>query len=106
MKKILIIFLMRVYYAHEIIHEVHALNIIDYNANAPKKPANLSINSDLLRQAKERNINLSQTLEQRLIELLVEEKRKQWKEENRKAIEEYNRRVAGQGVFSDEQRSI
>ena len=82
------------------------MNIIDYDANAAKKPANLSINSDLLRQAKERNINLSQTLEQRLIELLVEEKRIQWKEENQKAIDEYNRRVAGQGVFNDEQRSI
>ena len=82
------------------------MNIIDYDANAPKKPANLSINSDLLRQAKERNINLSQTLEQRLIELLVEEKRLQWQEENRQAIDEYNRRVALQRPARDEKRSL
>jgi len=105
-KKIIEINLMRVYHAHRITNEVCALNIIDYDANAPKKPANLSINSDLLRQAKERNINLSKTLEQRLLELLVEEKRQQWKEENRKAIDEYNRRVAEKGVFGDGLRSF
>jgi antitoxin CcdA len=106
LKKIIDNFFMRVYYAHEITNEVCALNIIDYDANAPKKPANLSINSDLLRQAKERNINLSKTLEQRLLELLVEEKRQQWKDENQKAIDEYNRRVAEQGVFGDGLRSF
>ena len=105
-EKFIEINLMRVYHAHRITNEVCALNIIDYDANAPKKPANLSINSDLLRQAKERNINLSKTLEQRLLELLVEEKRQQWKEENRKAIDEYNRRVAEKGVFGDGLRSF
>jgi len=34
------------------------------DAAAAKKVNNLSINSDLLRQAKELNINFSQTLEQ------------------------------------------
>ncbi len=67
----------------------------------PKKSTNLSINSDLLRQARERRINLSQVLELRLIELLREEKGQTWREENRKAIEEYNRRVSATGVFSD-----
>jgi len=67
----------------------------------PKKSTNLSINSDLLRQARERRINLSQVLELRLIELLREEKVQTWREENREAIEEYNRRVAAAGVFSD-----
>lgn len=68
---------------------------------APKKSANLSINSDLLRQARERRLNLSQILELRLIELLREEKGQSWREENREAIEEYNRRVAAAGVFSE-----
>ncbi len=47
------------------------VNIFD--PSAPKKSTNLSINSDLLRQAKERHINLSQALELRLAELLREE---------------------------------
>lgn len=69
--------------------------------NPPKKSTNLSINSELLRQARELKINLSQLLESSLIELLREEKGASWREDNREAIEEYNRRVAAGGVFSD-----
>lgn len=72
-----------------------------YNPDAPKKSTNLSINSDLIRQAKERHINLSKVLEQRLIEMLLEEKRRKWREENRDAIDDYNRRIEAKGVFSD-----
>ncbi len=72
-----------------------------FDPGAPKKSTNLSINSDLLRQAKERRINLSQALELRLAELLREEKRRKWEEENREAIEDYNRRIETVGVFSD-----
>lgn len=41
-----------------------------YDRNAPKKPTNLSINSDLLKKAKELDINLSAALEQILTEQL------------------------------------
>ena len=77
---------------------------IFYNANAPKKSANLSINSDLLQKAKDHKINLSRVLEQRIVEMLLEEKRREWREENRDAIEDYNRRIATGGVFSDSLR--
>ncbi len=72
-----------------------------FDASAPKKNTNLSINSDLLQQAKEHHINLSQALELRLAEMLRDEKRRTWQEENREAIEEYNRRIEASGVFSD-----
>ena len=72
-----------------------------FDASAPKKPTNLSINSDLLQQAKEHHINLSQALELRLIEILRDEKRRNWLEENREAMEEYNQRIETHGVFSD-----
>jgi antitoxin CcdA len=72
-----------------------------FDASAPKKSTNLSINSDLLQQAKEHHINLSQALELRLAEILRNEKRRSWQEENREAIEEYNRRIETKGVFSD-----
>ena len=71
-----------------------------YDTKAPKKSANLSINSDLLRKAKDHHINLSKALEQRLVEMLLEEKRREWREENRDAIEAYNRRIETGGVFS------
>jgi antitoxin CcdA len=72
-----------------------------YDAKAPKKSTNLSINSDLLRQARENRINLSKALEQRLVEILLEEKRRQWQKDNREAIAEYNRRIETYGVFSE-----
>ncbi len=68
---------------------------------AAKKSANLSINSDLLRQAKELNINLSQTLELQLIAIIRQANQSQWLEENRAALAEYNRRIESNGAFSD-----
>jgi antitoxin CcdA len=72
-----------------------------FDPSAPKKSTNLSINSDLLRQAKERHINLSQALELRLAELLREENCRKWREENQEAMDDYNRRVETHGTFSD-----
>ncbi|QXE89283.1 type II toxin-antitoxin system CcdA family antitoxin [Geomonas subterranea] len=75
-----------------------------FDPDAPKKSTNLSINSDLLRQAKERRINLSQALEGRLAEMLREDYYLHWNEENKDAIDDYNRRVDNQGTFSDGRR--
>lgn len=72
-----------------------------YNPSAPKKSANLSINSDLLRQARELKINLSKTLEERLAEIVREERARRWQEENREAIEAHNRFVERYGLFND-----
>ncbi len=72
-----------------------------FNLNAPKKPTNVSINSDLLEKAKSLNINLSATLETALAEQLRVEQRAQWKAENAKAIQAYNSFVEANGVFSD-----
>jgi antitoxin CcdA len=68
---------------------------------APKKAVNLTINSDLLRQAREMKINLSQSLEAKLEQLLREERARRWQEENREAIEAHNRYVEKYGVFND-----
>jgi antitoxin CcdA len=77
-----------------------------FNPKAPKKSTNLSINSDLLTQAKQNNINLSRALEQRLVEMLLEENRCKWREKNKEAIEAYNRRIEVSGVFSDNLRNF
>jgi antitoxin CcdA len=75
-----------------------------YNVNAPKKPTNLTVNRDLLTQAKEYKINLSATLETALSEALKSKKVDLWKEENREAIESYNTILEEYGLFSDEIR--
>jgi antitoxin CcdA len=77
-----------------------------YNAAAPKKAANLSINSDLLRKTRELNINLSATLERALREELAKRKAEQWVEENRAAIKSYNDFVEQHGCFGDEFREF
>lgn len=82
-------------------HKEAAMQTGFFDQRAPKKSANLSINSDLLRQAKERHINLSQALELRLAELLREDKCHKWREENGEAVEDYNRRIEAYGTFSD-----
>jgi antitoxin CcdA len=73
---------------------------------APRKAVNLSINSDLLRQARELGVNLSKTLEGQLEQLIRAERARRWQEENREAIEEYNRWVEEHGVFSDRLRQF
>lgn len=75
-----------------------------YDLSAPKKAANVSVNSDLLQQAKALGINLSKALEERLAQLVREQRQQLWLSENTDAIEAYNCRIAEQGVFSDGRR--
>jgi len=77
-----------------------------YNQNAPKKPTNLSINSDLLTKSRRLKINLSATLESALeaqVRLSVREK---WLKENKKAIASLNELVENNGLFSDSYREL
>ncbi len=77
-----------------------------FDALAPKKPTNLSINSDLLSKARKLNINLSATLENELARQLQIKQREQWLQDNAKAIQAYNDFVENEGVFSDGIRSF
>ena len=77
-----------------------------FNPQAPKKPTNVSINSDLLEKARSLNINLSATLELALAEHLKAEQRAQWLRENANAIQAYNQFVETNGTFSDSVRKF
>ncbi len=77
-----------------------------YNIQAPKKPTNVSIDSDLLEKAKALNINLSARLELALAEQLRSEQRAQWLRENADAIKAYNEFVDTNGSFSDSVRKF
>ena len=57
-----------------------------YNRNAPKKPTNLTINSDLLIKAKELKINISSVLEQALAERLKQTQKDEWLKENSESM--------------------
>lgn len=81
------------------------MNLV-YDTQAPKKPTNVSINSDLLTKAKALKINVSATLESALADIVAARQRELWKEENRSAIEAYNQLVEKTGVASDGMRSF
>jgi antitoxin CcdA len=72
-----------------------------YNTKASKQSANLSVNPDLLSQAKVHGINLPLTLEVALVEAISEHRRRLWLEDNREAIDSYNEHVEKNGVFWD-----
>lgn len=69
--------------------------------SAPKKPVNLTIDSDVPRQARELKVNLSKALEERLVEIVREERARRWQEDNREAIEAHNRLIEKYGLFND-----
>lgn len=77
-----------------------------FDSQAPKKPTNLSVNSDLLEKCKAMKINLSATLEQALTDKLAQQQAETWATENKAAIRAYNDVVEENGCFGDEFRSF
>jgi len=77
-----------------------------YDTSAPRKPTNLTVNSDLLRRAKEKKINVSSVLEAALAEELRQREIAEWKSQNRTSIENYNKKIQEIGLFSDGLRSF
>lgn len=77
-----------------------------YDPSAPKKPTNVSINSELLRKAKEFEINLSATLEQALVEKVKQRQQELWLSANKSAIDEYNQYTEQNSNLNDPQRSF
>lgn len=77
-----------------------------FNPQAPKRATNLSVNSDLLRQARELDINLSAAFEETLSTLVIAKQQQAWLEQNKHAIEAYNQQVEKNGVFGDALRAF
>jgi antitoxin CcdA len=73
---------------------------------AGKRSANLTISAKLLDRAKSLKINLSQTLEERLAQVVREAEAEEWLAANRKAIDAYNERVERDGVWSEQVRGF
>lgn len=80
--------------------------VLTYNRNAPKKPTNLTINSDLLIKAKELKITISSVLEHALAEKVTQPKQAEWLLENTESIASYNQNIEDFGLFSDAVRTF
>lgn len=75
-----------------------------FDSDAPRKATNLSINADLLAQARALDLNLSRLLEERLTEAVREARRQNWLAENKEALADYNERITERGSFGDRSR--
>jgi len=69
---------------------------------AKKRAVNLFVDVELLDEARRLNINMSETLEQRLHGIVRAERERRWMQDNQEAIAHYNRRVAERGLISDD----
>ena len=67
-----------------------------------KRAVNLFVDAELLDEARRMRINVSETLERRLRTIVRAEQEKRWLEQNRDAIDAYNRRVAAHGLLADD----
>ncbi|EPO3553622.1 type II toxin-antitoxin system CcdA family antitoxin, partial [Vibrio cholerae] len=72
-----------------------------FSTQAPKKATNLSLNSELLAEAKRLNINLSATMEKALEKEVSSRLKAEWLEKNAEAIEACNELTEKHGLFSD-----
>jgi antitoxin CcdA len=72
-----------------------------FREDAPKKATNVSINRDLLAAARALKVNLSQTLERSLVEIIRAKQREIWRRDNKDAVAAFNRRIETAGAFSD-----
>ena len=66
-----------------------------------KVATNLSIQAEVVREAKALGLNLSEVFEAAVVGAVRRKRQDAWLEANRKAIESYNALVARDGVFSD-----
>jgi antitoxin CcdA len=76
------------------------------NAGPHKRPINLSLTSKTVDMAKELGINLSQTVDAWLGEEVKRRYWERWREDNREAIDEYNLRIAKEGLPLEKYRTF
>ncbi|GAA4330101.1 hypothetical protein GCM10023165_03440 [Variovorax defluvii] len=74
--------------------------------NAPKKAANLSLNSKVLEMARELGMNVSQTVDALLAKEVERVYWAQWKERNKEALEQYNERIRSEGIWGAKYRTV
>jgi antitoxin CcdA len=74
------------------------------HAKRKKKAVNLSIDAELLSEAKAAGTNLSGVLEGALREQLRERRWQKWREENRAAIEASNAQLERDGLWAEKFR--
>ena len=70
-----------------------------------KRAVNVTVDEDVLANAKELGLNLSQVLEDELRRRVTEQKLRRWQEENNEVFEAHNRFIEKHGIWSAKYRS-
>jgi antitoxin CcdA len=73
---------------------------------ARRVATNLTARADLVRAARELDLNLSEIFERAMVEAVRRKRDEDWLASNREAIDSYNEKVERQGVFSDAWRKF
>ena len=68
---------------------------------APKRAVNLSLNTEVLDMARAMGMNISQTVDALLTEVVLQQCWQRWNADNKEAIDHSNARVEHEGLFSD-----
>ena len=76
------------------------------NAPPPRRAVNLSVDANLLNEARECHLNLSAMLERALVEQLRRSRAERWLAENKDGIAAYNALVDQHGAFADTLRTF
>ncbi len=69
-----------------------------------KRATNLSINAELLREAKQLDINLSAEFEKHLNVVVRQLRAEQWRRDNREAIDAYTKFFEKYGIWNEGSR--
>ena len=71
-----------------------------------RKPANLSLDADLLAEARAMQINISSAAEDGVKRAVASAKAEAWKRENAEAIQDYNRWINENGLPLEKYRTF
>jgi antitoxin CcdA len=74
------------------------MNSPHHPRKSARRATNVSLDGAHLAEARELGINISQACERGLVETLAEERARRWKEENKEAMESWNRYVEEHGL--------
>lgn len=75
-------------------------------APVAKKATNITLSADVLAEAKKYGINISQTCETYLREVLKQERERRWLQENAAFIAAYNETIEREGLPLDQYRTF
>lgn len=68
------------------------------SAQTQRKPTNISVDTKLIAEAKELEVNISRAAEEGIAKAVADEKSRRWLEENKEALESSNRYIEKHGL--------